>query len=159
MNQLIVYPLLLLVVLGAFCQIFYATSVNPELDYTYSDTLEGQAVDGNHTLNEEESEYTQQAQEAVFDINMTTGVIALIIGLVAVGVIAGIRVLGTGLSEHSVKLIYNSTTYYGLWGVFSALAFPAFSAITFLGLGLFLWLGLTLVYSLGFFQTLNGGSE
>lgn len=158
MNQLIVYPLLILMVLGAFCQLFYAT--NPQnVDFTYSGTLEGQASQGNQTINEEQSQYTGEAQDAVFDVNMTTGIIALIIGLVVVGVVAGIRILGSGISEHSVKLIYNSTTYYGLWGIFSALAFPVFLEVqSGTGFGLFLWLGLTLVYSLGFFETLHGGT-
>lgn len=157
MNKLIVFPLILLMLLGAFCQLFYAT--NPQgIDFTYSNTLEGQASQGNQTINEEQSEYTGEATDAVFDINMTTGIIALIIGLVVVGVVAGIRILGSGLSEHSVKLIYNSTTYYGLWGVFSALSFPLFLAIDFLQAGLFAWLILTLIYSLGFFQTMNGSS-
>ena len=156
MNQLITYPLLILIVLGAFTQLFYASDQTTGVDMSYNETLAGQVAQGNQTISGETDEYTGEAQDAVFDINMISGVIGLIIGLVAVGVIAGIHILGSGISEHSVKLIYNSTTYYGLWGVFSALAFPVFLGIPMFGL--FIWLGLTLVYSLGFFETLHGGS-
>lgn len=156
MNELIVYPLILLIILGAFCQLFYATQTEVEIDYSYEGTLEDIQASGNQTLGETEQELQQESTDAVFDINMTTGIIALIIGLVVVGVLAGIRVLGSGLSEFSVKLIYNSTVYYGLWGIFSALSFPVFLTIpTF---GLLLWLSLTLLYSLGFFQTTHGAS-
>ena len=150
MNSLIVYPLLILFIVSGFSQLYYYSNTN----LGYSGSLSDIASGGNQTLTGEEQEISQEISDAVFDINMTTGIVALIIGLVAIGVIAGIRVLGSGLSEYSVKLIHKSATYYGLWGVFSALSFGLFSGIpTF---GLFIWLGLTLVYSLGFFSTLDG---
>ena len=150
MNNLVVYPLLILFIVSGFSQLYYFSNT----DLTYSGSLSDIASGGNQTLTGEEQEISQEISDAVFDINMTTGIIALIIGLVAIGVVAGIRVLGSGLSEYSIKLIHKSATYYGLWGVFSALSFTLFSGIpTF---GLFIWLGLTLVYSLGFFQTLDG---
>ena len=149
-NDLIVYPLLLLLIVAGFSQLVLLS----DFDLSYSGTLEEISAEGNQTLNEEESKYIKETSSAVFDINMTTGIIALIIGLVAVGVIAGIRILGSGLSEYSVKLIHKSTVYYGLWGIFSAFSFVAFESIPFFGL--FIWLGLTLIYSLGFFKTLEG---
>lgn len=152
MNGLIVYPLLLLIVLSAFVQLLTYDTIDVE----YSGTLDEFDASGEQAINGTSQEFQQATEGAVFDINATTGIIALIIGLVAVGVIAGIKILGSGLSEFSVKLIYNATTYYGLWGIFSSLSYVAFSSIPYT-VGLFLWLGLTLLYSLGFFQTLNGG--
>lgn len=150
MNSLIVYPLLILFIVSGFSQLYYYSNT----DLAYNGTLSDIASGGNQTLTGEEQEISQEIGDIVFNINMITGIVALIIGLVALGVIAGIRILGSGLSEYSVKLIHKSATYYGLWGIFSALSFTAFSGIpTF---GLFLWLGLTLIYSLGFFQTLDG---
>lgn len=150
MNSLIVYSLLIIFVIAGFSQLYYYT----EIDLAYEGTLTDIASGGNQSANEEETEVRQEISDAVFNIDMITGIIALIIGLVAIGVIAGIRFLGSGLSEYSVKLIHKSATYYGLWGVFSALSFRAFSGIPYFGL--FFWLGLTLVYSLGFFQTMDG---
>lgn len=153
--KLILYPLLMLIILSVFIQLMANTGV---LDLTYSNST-SQSQSGNQTLNSEESELQQETTTALFDINMTTGIVALIIALVAVGVVAGIHVLGSGLSDYSVQLIHKSCIYYGLWGVFSALSFMAFLNIPIFGL--VLWLGLTLIYSIGFFQTLNisSGSE
>jgi hypothetical protein len=88
---------------------------------------------------------------------MTTGLIILIIVFVTVGVLAGIRILGSGLSSYSVQLIHKATVYYGLWSIFSAFSITSFTIIPIFGL--FIWFGLTLIYTIGFFQTLNGGTE
>lgn len=149
-NNLILYPLLILLIVAGFNQLLVYTNVN----LASSSSINVNPTTGNQTINEETSQYTGDSTQAVFNIDMVTGLIALIIALVVVGVVAGIRVLGSGLSEHSVKLIYNSTVYYGLWFLFSALAFTAFNSIP--TYGIFLWLGMTLIYSLGFFQTING---
>ena len=149
MNNLIVYPLLLIFIIAGFNQLYYYSEVNLSHEGTLTDIASG----GNQTANEAETEIRQEMGDAVFDINMTSGLIALIIGLVAVGVVAGVQFLGSGLDTYSVKLIHKSTTYFGLWGIFSALSFTVFSSIPFFGL--FIWLGLTLVYTLGFFQTLG----
>jgi len=154
MNGLIVYPLFLLLLIAGVNQLYVLSSS----DLSYSNTLAGIAQEGNQTLNEEESQLRQEAADAAFNINMTAGFIALIIGLVAVGVVAGIKVLGSGLDTYSVQLIHKSTVYFGLWGVFSALAVTGFLSVPLFGA--FFWFGLTLAYSLGFFQSLQvtGGS-
>lgn len=154
MNGLIVYPLFILLLIAGVNQLYVLSSS----DLSYSNTLSGIAQQGNQTLNSDESQLKQEAADAAFSINMTAGFIALIIGLVAVGVVAGIRVLGSGLSEYSVQLIHKATVYYGLWGVFSALGFTGLTSLPLFG-GLF-WFGMTLAYSLGFFQSLQvtGGS-
>jgi len=149
MNTLIVYPLLILFVLAGFNQIYYYS----EIDLSYNETISDIISGGNQTVTGSEEEIQQEIGDAVFNINMVTGIIALIIGLVAVGVVAGIRILGSGFSDYAVKLIHKSATYYGLWGVFSALSITTFLGIPYFGL--FFWLGLTLLYSLGFFQTLD----
>ena len=150
MNSLIVYPLIILFIVGGFSQLYNFTNV----DLSYEGSLTDIESGGNQTLDETEQELRQEMKDAVFNVNMVTGFIVLIISIVVVGVLAGLRVLGSGLSEYSVKLIYNSTTYYGLWGIFSVLGFTLFSNIPY-SFGLFFWFGLTLVYSLGFFETLH----
>lgn len=150
MNGLIVYPLFLLLIIAGVNQLYVLSSS----DLSYNNTLEGIAQEGNQTLNDEESQLTQEAADAVFDVNMVAGFIALIIGLVAVGVVAGIRVLGSGLSEYSVQLIHKAALYYGIFGVLSAFSFTALIGIPYFG-GFF-WFGITLAYSLGFFQSLGG---
>lgn len=154
--KLILYPLVILFVLTAFSQLMAYSSI----DYTYSSSNTIDPATGEQIVNGTSSTLEQQGSNAIFDVNMTAGLIALIIALVVVGAVAGIRVLGSGLSNYSVQLIHKAAVYYGLWGIFSALSYVAFSSIPIFGL--FLWIGLTLVYSIGFFQTLNaqgGGDE
>ena len=154
MNGLIVYPLFILLLIAGVNQLYVLSSS----DLSYSNTLAGIAQEGTQSINDTSSELRQEAADAVFNVNMTAGFIALIIGLVAVGVVAGIRVLGSGLSEYSVQLIHKAAVYYGIFGVLSALSFTALFNIPYFG-GFF-WFGLTLAYSLGFFQSLQvtGGS-
>lgn len=152
-NDYITYPLLILVIIAGFTQLLVNTN-STGIDLSYNGSINVDSQTGNLTENENTTTIQTQEQNAVFDINMITGLIALIISLIVVGVIAGIRVLGSGLSEKSVTLIYNSTVYYGLWGIFSALSFQAFNSIPIVGL--FTWLIMTLIYSLGFFKTTHG---
>lgn len=154
MNKLITFPLLILMLIAGFCQVFNVGAI----DLSHSSSLSVDSQGGTLAENESSTNVSTDSTNAIFNIDMVTGLIVLIIALVVVGVIAGIRVLGSGLSEKSVTLIYNSAVYYGLWGIFSVLAFEAFESITIMGLGLFLWLGLTLAYSLGFFETTWGSS-
>jgi hypothetical protein len=126
------------------------------IDFSYSST-QTTTVEGNQTLNGEQTYLQQQNGNVVFNIDMVTGLIILIISLVVVGVLAGIRVLGSGLSSYSVQLIHKATVYYGLWSIFSVFSFTAFLIIP--NFGIFAWFILTLIYSLGFFKTLDSGGE
>jgi hypothetical protein len=157
MNKLLLYPILLMFILAGFNQIMAFSSGTTSIDLTYNNS---QVIDssGNVVENGTATQIATSSSIAVFDINMTVGLIALIISLVIVGVVGGIHFLGSGLSEFANKLIYNSTVYYGLWGIFSALAFTFFNGFP-LGIGLFLWLGITIVYSFGFFETVWGGTS
>lgn len=151
--KLILVPLLILILFATISQLLPTGSST--INFTSTSTTGAYNITGNQTLDATTSVLTNTGVSSVWDINMTAGIIALIIALVAVGVAAGITVLGSGLSNFSVQLIYKSATYYGLWGVFSALGFVGFSSIPIFGL--MLWLILTLIYSVGFFQTLNVG--
>jgi hypothetical protein len=126
-------------------------SISSGIDLSYNGTSTVDSQTGNQTINGTPAQYQSDSTTASFSINMIGGLLALIIGLTAVAVVAGIRVLGSGLSEKSVTIIYNSTVYYGLWGIFSALSIVLFSALPLFGM--LLWLGLTLCYSIGYFET------
>ena len=155
MNKLLFYPFLLMFVLAAFNQVMTLSSTASSIDLSYNSS---QTIDasGNVIENGTSTQIATDSAVAIFDINMTVGLIALIIGLVAVGVVAGIRFLGSGLNEFANKLIYNAAVYYGLWGIFSVLAFTFINSIPIIGL--FLWLGITIIYSFGFFETMHGSA-
>jgi len=152
MNNLILYPLVLLLFLSVFYQLIYFESA----DLTYNETLTVQGVNASQYINGTETEFVSDIDSGFFDINMVTGFLVLVLGLVVVGVVAGIRILGSGLSEYSVNLIHKSVVYYGIWGVLSAIGYGVFLTFPY-GFGVILWFGLTFVYTLGFFQTLEKG--
>jgi len=148
MNTRIVYPLILLVILGAFSQLVYLESVNLSSNSTISEELVQ-----NQTLTGTESELEVYGGSFTIDFEMTIGLIVIIVSALFLGLI-GIKVLGSGLSEHSVKIIWNGLIYYGLWGVFSAFAINAFFAIPIFGA--FFWFVLTFIYTLGLLSKMGG---
>jgi len=150
LNNLILYPLVLLLFLSVFYQLVYFEST----DLTYNETLTVESVNASQFINGTETAYLSDVDAGRFDINMTSGFLALVLGLVVVGVVAGVRILGSGLSEYSVNLIHKSVVYYGIWGVLSVISYGVFLTFPF-GFGIVLWFGLTFIYTLGFFQTLQ----
>jgi len=88
-----------------------------------------------------------------FNITLVTGAIAIImvIGLLALGL--GIRVLGSGLSETSVKTLVGGIAYTGIWMVLSVMSMPLILNIeTF---GTIIYVILTVGYVLGVIQKLT----
>ena len=84
------------------------------------------------------------------------GLFGVAISAIVVGVIGGIDVVGSGLSEHSVKLLSNSVLYFGLWGIFSSIAIPLILEIP-MYFGVFIYAILTLMYIVGVLSMNNGG--
>lgn len=88
-----------------------------------------------------------------FDITLLAGAIAIImvVGLLALGL--GIRVLGSGLSETSVKTLVGGIAYTGIWMVLSIMSMPLILNIeTF---GTIIYVILTIGYVLGVIQKLT----
>ena len=88
-----------------------------------------------------------------FNITLVTGAIAIImvVGLLALGL--GIRVLGSGLSETSVKTLVGGIAYTGIWMVLSVMSMPLILNIeTF---GTIIYVILTVGYVLGVIQKLT----
>ena len=153
MNNMIVLPLLFIACLAGFYQLFTISTINysgtqniPTISYASPNPLSANPnVDQQYRTKVD-------SQNTVFSVEMTSGVIALIIGLTAIAVVSGVKLFGSGLSETSIKIIYNSTVYYGLWGIFSALSYPMFLGMP-LFIGVFGWFFITLIYSLGYFES------
>jgi hypothetical protein len=93
---------------------------------------------------------------AGFDISGALGMIALVVALMAFGLIIGVKVFGIGTTGGTIAVI--GTGYLGLWGVFSVLALrllyllPSF-------MGVFFWFILTTMYTVGIVGEFSGGSS
>ena len=145
-TDFIFYPLFILIVVSLFTQLYYNDTA-----IFGSNENQTQSLIGNQTLGGEESELELDNAELSLDFNMTAGLVAVIAGAIALGLI-GLNVLGSGLSDFSVKIIWNGIVFYGLWSIFSVLAFNAISNIW---LGSIFWFLLTFIYSLGVFSRMG----
>jgi hypothetical protein len=148
MNKMMLIPLGFMLVLTMFAAIYTGnmeTATGTTDDYSNSsgiDTSEGSGyVDipsgGSHT----------------FNLWSTEGVIAILITAIAVGIVAGIKVLGSGLSDMSQSLIFNGVLFGGLWACLSIVS----STIFFINpITEIFWVFLTISYIIGMGIHLNG---
>lgn len=149
MNSFVVYPLLILVVIGSFTQIY---NFGENYDLSGSNSTSQELITS-QTLNGTSQELELEEGSLDLSFNMTVGIVATIAGAIALGLI-GLKFLGSGLSDFSVKIIWNGIVYYGLWLIFSVLGYNVLVSIPFLGV--LLWFFLTLIYSLGVFGKMGG---
>lgn len=83
--------------------------------------------------------------------------IVILVGLIAVAVILGINVLGSGVTGEMGKFIIIMTAYIGLWGMLTVLAFPLIASIEILGFTIYAVLSLG--YVIGIFKNYSGGGD
>jgi hypothetical protein len=84
---------------------------------------------------------------------ISAGVISLVICSVALAVVCGFHILGSGLGSVSVMAIFKSAAYYGIWCLFSVAALILFGEIPLFGYPLYFML--TLFYSVGVVQSVG----
>jgi len=91
--------------------------------------------------------------QATFSIDVLTGAIAIIVGIIALATLLGIQILGSGLSDTSVRLISILSAYIGLWSVLSVLCIPLIIEIEIFGQ--LIYIGLTLAYTIGVIEKIS----
>lgn len=138
---LIIMPLIILFFVATFSQL-----------YIYSPKLFNE--DDPYDVGFEAQEDYLEERNYQIQMNATMGLLAFVIGLSAVGVGVGVQIFGSGLSDTSVKIMYYSTVYFAIWGVFSALSYVSITSIPVFGS--LCWLVLTLIYAIGVFSSVGG---
>lgn len=147
MNSFIFYPLVILLTISLFTQFYYYDTATFDSDETQTQNLVA-----NQTLNGTSQELELEQGSLDLGFNMTYGLVAVIVSAIALGLI-GLNVLGSGLSDFSVKIIWNGIVFYGLWLIFSVLSYSSIVSIpTF---GIIFWFLLTFVYTLGIFNRMG----
>lgn len=84
-----------------------------------------------------------------YAIGGSIGMLSIIAGVILLATVAGVRLLGSGISEESVSAIVKGTSLVAIWVVFSL---AAYSLINSAGDSLVLptiYFGLTCIYSMG----------
>lgn len=151
MNKLIYAPLLFLLIIAIFYLSYLSTDISAS---PYDETQSG--FNGSSSLNETDTTYSQDSYNINFIVEM--GIYSLIVIAVGCAIIAlvGLNIVGSGLTDESVKIIYQTTVHYIIWGVIST--FGGFSALQLMpyGFGLLLYFIITLVYTVGIIQSISG---
>jgi hypothetical protein len=107
------------------------------------------------TIDGSQTNTTFEIASQDFDMSGSQMAIGILLAALIIGGVAGIHFLGSGLSELSQALIFQSVIYLGLWTVFSVLAWGIIG-LAMGALGLLLWFVLTLVYVVGFATEIQG---
>jgi len=95
-------------------------------------------------------------------VNISTDLNNWVIVLLAIGFVlalVGLKVMGSGLSDSSVKIIITATIYIVLWAILSVYSLNLLVLLP-MGIGNLLYSFLTVLYAIGcFMQLKNGGSS
>lgn len=103
------------------------------------------------------STFITEVEQVFFYIDtssLITSGIALLGTVIAVALITGVSVLGSGLNPQSARIVIILTAYFGLWTTLSILAFNLINSIQVFGY--IIYIGLTIGYSIGVIQRISG---
>jgi hypothetical protein len=133
--------------------LFYnGETFNKNMQCNYSSV----AINGTFVESGTEKSLATSGNEYSFAINETQGMMAIVIAVSIIGSIIGIRVLGSGLSEMTVKILYNTIFFYGVWALFSVFSLGLLLLIP-IG-GWIIYFILTGMLSFGIVQQINSSS-
>lgn len=151
--RLLYLPLGLLILTALFTSYFRLASADDDVGImNLTDSVTG-SISGNQTLTGSEDSLNLEDYDVDLAINFQDGLIAVVVGLIAIGVTAGITILGSGLAEYSVMILFKTIGYYSIWILFSTIGIDGFVIIPFFGWMVYFFL--TVVYSLGIMESIS----
>lgn len=148
MKATILAPLIIMIILTSFYTLYLVQPIVNPSDTTYTP----QNINGSLAINGTDTQYTQAGSEYAITITETLGLMAIIAVCEIVGTIAGINVLGSGLSDTSVRIIYKTMGLTILWTVLSVPNILLLLLIPY-SLGMLFYLVISLIYAIGVIQT------
>lgn len=98
---------------------------------------------------------TLPEKNVMFSIHELQGAIVILIAITVGIAFVGIKVLGSGLSDPSVRVIITATVYTGLWLVLSVLASSLIFSIEIFGN--IIYVILTIIYVIGVIEKISEG--
>jgi len=147
MNKAMTLPLVIMFILTIFSTIYtdtYYSSSTPD----YSETGDILLDNASGTVD------IPTAGPQSFNIWGLSGAMVILTIAITVGILAGIHVIGTGISETSQKIIVMGILYLGLWAYLSIVSATFFFVNT---ITIVFWVSLTTIYIVGFGSELTGG--
>lgn len=107
-------------------------------------------ISGSADFNSSVSSFDINNISATFYIDEFSGALVIIIAIMIIAVIIGLNIFGSGLSDTSVKILSIGITYYGIWSIFSILAYPLIVSIEVVGV--LIYITLTIIFTIGLVQ-------
>lgn len=111
---------------------------------------------GSQILNDSSSDLQVEGYNLSIGFDTTNGVIVILISTIALAVLLGITVVGSGLADKSVEIAWKSIAYFSLWTMISLLGTEGLFSIPFFGAMTFFIM--TLFYTLGVYGEVGSGS-
>jgi len=87
-------------------------------------------------------------------IDALTGAISIIVIIATGTALLGIKILGSGLADPSVRVLITATIYSAIWILLSLLAIPLIHSIE--HFGILLYVALTIGYIIGVIEKISG---
>lgn len=150
MNKLILIPLTIMLMLTVI-NITYDPSAHYNSNTTEINTETNVTINGSNTHIE-----TPGAGSQAFSLDSASLVLIILITALAVGIVAGINVFGSGLSDTSQRFIFNSVSFLGLWGVLTIVTGTLIFTAPLLVL---LWIVLTIILVIGLAIHIGAGGS
>lgn len=146
MNKFMIIPLAIMIFMAVFTQALAFGEI-VIVNGTLVDPIEFENLTANITEGGTPTEVGVEGYTIDVGFDYATGVIVLLISAVAVAIIAGITAVGSGLKEISVKIIFKTSIYLGIWALFSAFGLSGLTIIPLFGWMLYFLL--TISYVIG----------
>ena len=112
-------------------------------------------IEGLSALNGTSTQFNMPTTSSDFFIAPVEGGIVILTTVIFLAGVAGIQILGSGLSDNSHRIIMICSIYIGVWAILSVIALPLIWAIELFG-GL-IYISLTLGYVFGIIQKISEG--
>lgn len=112
MNKLLIIPLAIMLMLTIYGMVYTDSSITASSEdlNVGSGGVNGTTVD------------VPGAGAQTFNLDSSATVLAILIAAIAVGIAAGVNILGSGLSDTAQDIIFNSVLFFGIWAVLTAFA-------------------------------------
>lgn len=139
MNKLLLFPIAVMFILTIFSSIFS--------DEYYSGSTPDHSSTGEIVVDNSTTEITvPEGGSHSFNIWGISGAMVILTIAVTVGILLGIHVVGSGISDTSQKMVFSSILFLGLWTYLSIVSAEFFFALAITTIA---WVGLTMIFILG----------
>ena len=149
LNKLMMIPYTIYIILSILTLMGAYSYVSADVSYI-NVSSEGSSVLATNT--------TTSSDSATFEL-FTVSFLIFIGTIVAICIMAGINIFGSGLSEHAQGLMFRSIIYFGIYFALVASATPWLFASGSGEIGLIIFFVLTLMFVIGFSQDYSANSE